>query len=113
MSRSASKANAQERSAPHLISWLISYGAVWPPKPEGNAVHVVMNAEEVPGGVPSTLSAGWASGFYITRTLAPAPGLPPPRCVNDDAVWVLSSAKPGNGIPQLLNDNVRGPIPAC
>jgi anaphase-promoting complex subunit 10 len=58
-------------------------------------------------GFPTTLAAGWTSGYYITRALAPAPGLPPPRCVNDDAVWVLSSAKPGNGIPQLLSDNVR------
>ncbi len=60
------------------------------------------------GAFPTTLSAGWAAGYYITRALTPAPGLPtPPRCVNDDAVWLLSSAKPGNGIPQLLSDNVR------
>lgn len=62
------------------------------------------------GAFPTTLSAGWAAGYYITRALTPAPGLPtPPRCVNDDAVWLLSSAKPGNGIPQLLSDNVRLP----
>ena len=64
------------------------------------------------GAFPTTLSTGWAAGYYITRALTPAPGLPPPRCVNDDAVWLLSSAKPGNGIPQLLSDNVRAVLVA-
>ncbi len=61
---------------------------------------------EVPADqAPTTLQGARARGFYITPTLA----LPRDcACVNDEAIWVLTSARPGNGIPQLLSDSVRG-----
>ena len=60
---------------------------------------------EVPADqAPTTLQGARSRGFYITPTLA----LRDCACVNDEAIWVLTSARPGNGIPQLLSDSVRG-----
>jgi anaphase-promoting complex subunit 10 len=54
---------------------------------------------------PTTLAGARSRGFYITPTLASSDS-EPLRCVNDEAIWVLTSARPGNGIPQLLSDSL-------
>ena len=65
--------------------------------------------EPAPEQTPTTLAASRARGYYITPQLPLRghDGGEAQRCVNDEAIWVLTSARPGNGIPQLLSDNVR------
>ena len=62
-----------------------------------------------PPVAPKTLAEGFAAGYYITPTLSPEPMSERQASLNEGAVWVLSSARPGNGIPQLLSDSVRPP----
>jgi anaphase-promoting complex subunit 10 len=54
---------------------------------------------------PTTLADGLARGYYITPSLSDV-DVSRVRCLNGDAVWVLSSARPSNGLPQLLSDDV-------
>jgi hypothetical protein len=57
--------------------------------------------------LPSTLAEGWKHGFYVTPDLD-CEGGAALVCVNAEAVWRLSGARPGNGIEALLDGNVRG-----
>lgn len=57
---------------------------------------------------PTTLAAGLLRGYYITPTLDTEPGAEAPVCLNSEAVFSLTSARPGNGIPQLLADVAPG-----
>jgi len=69
-----------------------------------------MDADAAAAAPPTTLEAAAAAGYYITPTLPPAES---DACRSiDDAVWALSTARPGNGIPQLLSDDVRGRLGA-
>jgi hypothetical protein len=49
--------------------------------------------------------AATTDAFSICEDL-PEDALDPARCLNDQAVWLLSSARPGCGINALLSDNV-------
>ena len=55
--------------------------------------------------VPTNLKGAEIHGYYITPQLDISEE--ELRCVNDEAIWSLSTARPGNGIPQLLSENVR------
>lgn len=58
---------------------------------------------------PATLADAADAGYYVTPSLADARDADACRSHND-AVWALSSARPGSGIPQLLSDDVRGGV---
>ena len=59
-------------------------------------------AAEIPA--PTTIEEAQTFGYYLTKSLTP---LDIDACRSpNDAVWALSTARPGNGIPQLLNDDV-------
>ena len=61
------------------------------------------------GGVtetPTTLKAAETQGYFITPQLGLEALEEEQRCVNDEAIWILSTARPGNGIPQLLSESV-------
>ena len=63
---------------------------------------VADGAPETPA--PTTLEEALTFGYYLTKSLSP---LDVDACRSpNDAVWALSTARPGNGIPQLLNDDV-------
>ncbi len=60
---------------------------------------------------PTTPEEAVTHGYYVTKNLSP---LDTDACRTlNDAVWTLSSARPGNGIPQLLNDDVRFRLVFC
>lgn len=64
---------------------------------------VVGVAPEEP--IPITQEDAVTAGYYLSKSLSPF-DVDACRSPND-AVWSLSTARPGNGIPQLLGDDVR------
>lgn len=44
--------------------------------------------------------------YYVTEALEPDIGLHR-RCLNEEACWTVSSARPGNDVEDLLSENVR------
>ncbi len=57
--------------------------------------------------VPSTLAEGWKHGYFVTPDLD-CEGGDALRCLNSEAVWKLSGARPGNGVDCILDSNVSG-----
>jgi hypothetical protein len=55
---------------------------------------------------PTTLAGGLLRGFWYSPTLELADV--EEVCLNQEAIWLLNSARPGNGIPQLLSERVSG-----
>ncbi len=58
-----------------------------------------------PPPLPSTLVEGWTKGYFVTRDLE-CEGGAQLRCLNEEAVWRISGAKPGNGVESLLDNDV-------
>ena len=55
---------------------------------------------------PTTLAGGLLRGFWYSPTLELVDV--EEVCLNQEAIWLLNSARPGNGIPQLLSERVSG-----
>jgi anaphase-promoting complex subunit 10 len=68
-----------------------------------------------PGGTPTaapphTLAEGWKFGYYITDALNEEDGESNEhslKCLNDEAVWHISGARPGNGVDCLLDPSLE------
>ncbi len=65
--------------------------------------------EPSPEPTPSTLAEGWTKGYFVTPDLE-CEGGSSLRCVNAEAVWRISGAKPGNGVDCILDDNVSARV---
>jgi hypothetical protein len=52
--------------------------------------------------LPTTLEEGWARGYFVTPHLDDSL-----LCLNEEAAWSVSEARPGDGVENLLNDDVR------